>query len=200
MIVNGKHYRTVWFRNGVVRMINQPLLPRRFEIAYFRSHKETADAITSMVTRGAGAIGAAAGYAMAQGILSASKTDFGKDVQEAAEYIRNARPTAQDLFYAVDRVLDSIRDKDPAEARDAAVWEAEAIADENSEACRRIGEIGAELIDDGFRVGTHCNAGWLAFVDWGSLKIRDYLEVPRGQADIVLEGVADNEQLVNVAR
>jgi methylthioribose-1-phosphate isomerase len=168
MIVNGKHYRTVWFRNGVVRMINQPLLPHRFEIAYFRSHRETADAITRMVTRGAGAIGASAGYAMAQGIISASEKDFEKDVQEAAAYIRNARPTAQDLFYAVDRVLDSIKDKPPAEARDAAVQEAESIADENSEACKRIGELGAGLIGDGFRIGTHCNAGWLAFVDWGS--------------------------------
>lgn len=168
MLVDGKHYRTVWFEEGVVRMLNQPLIPHKFEVADFRTYQESADSITNMVVRGAGAIGATAGYAMAQGVLSAGDSVFSEDVEKAAEYIRKARPTAQNLFYAVDRVMKSIQGKPPEEARKAAVAEAEAIASEDAEACRKIGEHGADLIRDGFRIGTHCNAGWLAFVDWGS--------------------------------
>jgi methylthioribose-1-phosphate isomerase len=168
MLVNGKHYRTVWFENGTVNMINQPLVPHRFEVSEFRTYRETSDAITRMVVRGAGAIGAAAGYAMSQGILAASDRDFEHDVREAADYIRKSRPTAQDLFYAVDRVLRATDGKSPREARYSAIREAEAIADDNSEACKNIGILGSKLIKSGCRVATHCNAGWLAFVDWGS--------------------------------
>ena len=168
MLVDGKHYRTVWFEDGVVRMINQPLIPHRFEIADFRDYRETADSITTMVVRGAGAIGATAGYGMAQGVLAAREESFSSDVEKAAEHLRKARPTAQDLFYAVHRVLRATEGKNPEEAREAAVQEAESIASEDAEACKRIGELGAELIKDGYKVCTHCNAGWLAFVDWGS--------------------------------
>ncbi len=168
MLVEGKHYRTVWFEDGVVRMLDQPKIPHSFEISDFRTYRDTADSITNMVVRGAGAIGATAGYAMAQGILSAPDSGFSSAVEDAASYIRKARPTAQDLFYAVDRVMKAIDGKEPEEARRLAVQEAEAIADHDSDACRRIGELGADLIEDGYSIGTHCNAGWLAFVDWGS--------------------------------
>ncbi len=168
MIVNGKHYRTVWFEDGMVKMINQHLIPHRFDVAGFRTYRETADAITDMVVRGAGAIGAAAGYAMAQGMLEAPDDMFKEGIREAAEYIRKARPTAQDLFYAVELVLDAAREKNPPEARAAAARTAETIANDNAEACKSIGVLGADLIKSGYRIGTHCNAGWLAFVDWGS--------------------------------
>ena len=105
MIVNGRHYRTVWFENGTVKMINQPLLPHRFEVFGSRTYRETADSISGMVVRGAGAIGAAAGYGMAQGIMAASDENFQGDIEEAAECLKGARPTAQNPLYAVDRVL-----------------------------------------------------------------------------------------------
>ena len=168
MKVNGKDYRTIWMENGVVKMINQPLLADRFEIYSSEDYKKTAKAIKDMVVRGAGAIGAAAGYAMAQAFLS------GDNVKKASEYIKNTRPTAQNLFYAVDKVLKA---KDKKEA----VKIAEEIADEDSEASRKIGEYGEKLIKDGARILTHCNAGWLAFVDWGTALSPIYAAARKGK-------------------
>ncbi len=155
MLVNGKDYRTVWLENGVVKLINQPLLPDKFEIYSCKNYKETAKAIKTMIVRGAGAIGATAGYAMAQAFL------LNEDVQEAAKMIKNTRPTAQNLFYAVDKVL-------KAKNKEEALQIAEEIANKDSEASRRIGEYGEKLIKDNYKILTHCNAGWLAFVDYGT--------------------------------
>ena len=125
-----------------------------------------------MVVRGAGAIGAAAGYGAAQAALEApaQAPRFAQYIDEAAALLKATRPTAQNLFYAVDRVtrqtLAALPDVQA--ARQAAVAEAEAIAAEDADAGRRIGEWGARLIPDGARVLTHCNAGWLAFTDWGT--------------------------------
>lgn len=168
MLVNGRHYRTVWMENGIVKMINQPLLPHRFEIAEMKNHTETAEAIKTMIVRGAGAIGATAGFGMAQAFLNAPETGFDDFIRKAAETLRN-RPTAQNLFYAINRVLAAAEKEPPIEAkRKAAATEAQKIADEDVESCKRIGEIGEKLLKDGCNISTHCNAGWLAFVDWGS--------------------------------
>jgi methylthioribose-1-phosphate isomerase len=170
MNVNGRPYRTVWMEASVVRMINQPLIPFRFEIADLPTHRDTAVAIRTMIVRGAGAIGAAAGYGMAQVALEApDRAGFMDYVEQGAETLRHTRPTAQDLFYAIERVLDAIRGAGNVKAaREAAVRTAQALADENAEAGAAIGRHGAALITDGARILTHCNAGWLAFVDWGS--------------------------------
>jgi S-methyl-5-thioribose-1-phosphate isomerase len=171
MQVNDKHYRTVWMEGAVVKMIDQPLLPHKFEIAQLPDHKATAEAIANMTVRGAGAIGAAASYAMAQAALEAPDDNdgFKTYVALAADTIRNTRPTAQDLFYAIEKVCEAINSAaSPAEAKVAAVKTAETLADENVRACEEIGRTGAEFIKDGMRILTHCNAGWLAFVDWGS--------------------------------
>jgi methylthioribose-1-phosphate isomerase len=172
MLVNGTHYRTIWREGRVVRMIDQIKLPFRFEIFDAPDHLSTAKAIRDMVTRGAGAIGAAGGYGMAQAALEApaSLAGFRDFVEESAVLLKSTRPTAQNLFYAVDRVLAAARPAlpDVARAREAACAAADAIADEDVEAGRRIGEAGAGLIRDGARVLTHCNAGWLAFTDWGT--------------------------------
>lgn len=172
MKVDGVHYRTVWFEKGALLMIDQPLLPYRFEIVRLPDHRATATAIADMTVRGAGAIGATAAFGMAQGILEAPESDFESYIRDAAITIRATRPTAQNLFYAVERVLRAIespkKSGDLELARDLAVIEAQRIADEDADACRRIGEFGAALIPEGVRISTHCNAGWLAFVDWGS--------------------------------
>lgn len=169
MLVNGRHYRTVWMEDGIVKMINQPLLPHRFEIAEMKNHTETAEAIKTMIVRGAGAIGATAGFGMAQAFLNAPENGFEDYIKKAAETMRSTRPTAQNLFYAVDRVLAAAGKESSVEAKKkAAVSEAQRIADEDAESCKRIGEIGEKLLKDGCNISTHCNAGWLAFVDWGS--------------------------------
>ena len=116
-----------------------------------------------MIVRGAGAIGAAAGFAMAQAALEASDTNYLDSLIVAKIEIENTRPTAQNLFYAVERVF-----KAACISHEQAVKEAMCIADEDSDASRRIGEIGNDLIKDGFNILTHCNAGWLAFVDYGT--------------------------------
>jgi S-methyl-5-thioribose-1-phosphate isomerase len=164
MQVEGKHYRTVWMEGSVVRLIDQPLLPHRFEIADLPDHHATAEAIRIMTVRGAGAIGAAAGYAMAQAALEAPEDTFLEYVRGAADTVRATRPTAQDLFYAVQKVLAAAESA----GRDAALAAAQEIADENAAAGEAIGRIGNELLENGMRILTHCNAGWLAFVDWGS--------------------------------
>ncbi len=172
MRVDGIHYSTIWMEGRTVRMIDQLALPFRFEIFDSPDHASTARAIRDMVVRGAGAIGAAGAYGLAQAALEAppAPQEFAGYVQRAASLIKATRPTAQNLFYAVDRVLAGTLASLPRseKARAAAVDEAQAIASEDAEAGRRIGEVGAALIKDGARVLTHCNAGWLAFTDWGT--------------------------------
>lgn len=169
MRVHDKSYRTVWMEGAVVRMIEQRLLPHRFEVVGCRSYRETAQAIQEMVIRGAGALGAAAGYAMAQAALEAPEERFWPSIEEAARVIRSTRPTARDLFAAVEHVLEATkRAAAPEQARQAAVAAAAAFADENAKAGEAIGRAGAALLRPGMRILTHCNAGWLAFVDWGS--------------------------------
>ncbi len=153
----------------MVKMIDQHKLPHTFEVVACPTHQDTATAIQTMLVRGAGAIGAAAGYAMAQAVLEAPESTFASSIERAASLIRSTRPTAHDLFYAVEQVQQALRcAPTPSQARHAAVRRAEELADENAQAGETIGRVGAVLLREGMRLMTHCNAGWLAFVDWGS--------------------------------
>jgi len=163
MRVGNKEYRTVWMKGKTVYMIEQNLLPFRFKIFQSKEHLQTAHAIKTMIIRGAGAIGAAAGYAMAQAFIEAGENGFQEYIEKARVTIESTRPTAQNLFYAVERVYHAGKT-----SVSAAIKEAEAIADEDACASQQIGIFGNELIKDGFRIETHCNAGWLAFVDYGT--------------------------------
>lgn len=165
MKVGKQHYRTVWLEGSSVFLIEQNLLPFEFKIHESKTYKETCSAIKTMLVRGAGAIGATAGFAMAQAFQE--KVDPAKAKKE----IEATRPTAQNLFYAVERVF---RSKDPAA-------EAQKIADEDAQNCAQIGEIGSELIKDGANIETHCNAGWLAFVDYGSALSPIYIANRKGK-------------------
>ncbi len=187
MHVDGTHYRTVWLEGSAVRMINQPLLPHRFEIVDLPDHRATAVSIKTMVVRGAGAIGATAGYAMAQAALEAPDDGFHAFIAEAAETVRATRPTAQNLFYAVNRVLSAIeaQGSNQQRAREAAVAEATDIAADDAACCEAIGRHGAPLLKDGARISTHCNAGWLAFVDWGSALSPIYVAARQGRKPFV---------------
>lgn len=169
MKVEGKEYRAVWMEGRDVVVINQPLLPHRFEILRLKNHQQTANAIKTMIIRGAGTIGATAGYGFAQAWLE------GADLDAAYETLVTTRPTAADLKHALDRIR--------ANATNAmeAVAEAEAIADEYVERAKKIAKAGLPLIKNGSRVLTHCNAGWLALEDWGSATAPVYLAHRKGR-------------------
>lgn len=172
MFVDGKHYRTVWFENDSVKMINQLLLPHRFEIAEIHTYQETIEAIKNMTVRGAPAIGAAGAYGMvlaANQFSELSYSVFSEQIKKAADSLKNARPTAKDLSYGVGRVYEKISEaKNIHEAWKEALIEAGKFADESAKECELIGVYGAPLMEDGTKVLTHCNAGWLATVDWGT--------------------------------
>ena len=169
MRVNGVHYSTIWMEDSTIHMINQPLLPHRFEIIEVNNLEALKDAINNMTIRGAGAIGAAGAYGIAQSALKSSDEDLFECIEMAANELRNTRPTAQNLFTAIDMMLDEVRGEEyPRKARMKSVEAAKRYAEMDALACKRIGEYGATLLKDGVRISTHCNAGWLAFVDWGT--------------------------------
>lgn len=157
MKVGNTHYKTLWLEGSMVYMIDQTLLPFDFKIKSCKTSAETCEAIKNMTVRGAGAIGAAAGFAMAQAFME------GLHPEKARERIRATRPTARDLFYAVDKVFEAGK-----LSIDSAIAKAQRLACANEEAAKRIGINGAPLIKEDAHVLTHCNAGWLGFVDYGS--------------------------------
>ena len=173
MNVRGQHYRTIWPKIGddrVIQLIDQRFLPHQFVIEEVRTVEEMAAAIREMHVRGAGLIGAAAGYGM-------YLATFENDLMAAAEKLKATRPTAVNLAWAIERQLCDIgAAKTDEEKRRIAFQTAQKIADEDAEHCRRIGEHGVELIrrlsekkgGTPVNILTHCNAGWLAFVDHGS--------------------------------
>lgn len=163
MKVGDKSYVTVWLEEREVCMIDQTQLPYRFEIYRAKDHMQTCKAIKTMVVRGAGAIGAAAGYAMAQACLEAPMKKYREYISAARRDIEATRPTAQNLFYATEAVFES-----GLSSAGEAVKKARALAEENIREGEKIGEYGNSLINDGSQIETHCNAGWLAFVDHGS--------------------------------
>ncbi|MFM1768084.1 MAG: hypothetical protein RJA22_613 [Verrucomicrobiota bacterium] len=166
--------RTVCFeaRTNRVRLIEQRLLPHRFALVDTRDFRETAAAIRDMVVRGAGAIGATAAYGLAQGARAFRGTDlrrFERQVERVFAALAGARPTAVDPVNAMRAVRRRMAEGATVAARQALALEAaEAFAEEDVAHCRAIGRHGAPLIRPGMRILTHCNAGWLAFVDVGS--------------------------------
>ena len=151
-----------------VVVINQPLLPHRFALLRLKNHRQTAEAIRNMTIRGAGTIGATAGYGMAQAFLE------GADLNKAYRLLLETRPTAVDLKHAIDRVR-------ACPDATAAVAEAERITLEYVARGEQIAKVGLPLIKSGSRVLTHCNAGWLALVEWGSAPAPVYLAHRKGR-------------------
>lgn len=149
--------RTVWLEGDVVKLLDQRYLPHEVRILSARNYEDIARAIEDMAVRGAPAIGATAAYSLAQASLQ------GYDLEKVAGRLRRTRPTGQDLFHAIAYVLGAVQ------AGTSAVEAAEAYASENAERCRRIGVHGARLIREGSEVLTHCNAGALATVDYGTI-------------------------------
>ena len=151
-----KDIRAVWFEDDKVMMIDQRELPGRIVLVGFDDYLDVAEAIRNMTTRGAPSIGATAAYGMC---LAALK---GCDLDKAAADIKAARPTAYDLFYAVDQMYDRLKSgADPVKAADE-------YAQTTVDKCAAIGRFGGQLVKDGMRLMTHCNAGALATVDVGT--------------------------------
>jgi methylthioribose-1-phosphate isomerase len=189
VILNGKsrHHRTVAFdaaRNSVL-LIEQRLLPHEFKIVATGNFRETAAAITDMIVRGAGAIGATAAYGLAQGARAFRGRDpekFSRHVDTVYRTLAAARPTAVDPVNAMNGVrLAMSAGETVAEQQELALAAAGAFADEDVRHCAEIGQHGAGLIRDGMNVLTHCNAGWLAFVDIGSATAPLYAAQEKGR-------------------
>ena len=167
-------HRTVTFdaRRNTIRLIEQRLLPHQFKVIATRDFKETARAIQEMVVRGAGAIGATAAYGLAQGARAFRGDDrakFSRQVETVYQTLKAARPTAVDPVNAMNQVRVHMKaGKTVAEQQALALAAAEEFANEDVAHCEAIGRHGAPLIGEGMHVLTHCNAGWLAFVDIGS--------------------------------
>jgi methylthioribose-1-phosphate isomerase len=186
------HYRTVSFdaEANSVRLIEQRLLPHDFKIVATRDFTRTASAISDMVVRGAGAIGATAAYGLAQGIRAFQGRDlrkFNLHLQTVYRTLKNARPTAVDPVNAMDQVRRAMARGRTVEERQAlALAAAEEFANEDVRHCMEIGSHGRHLIRDGMNVLTHCNAGWLAFVDYGSATAPLYAAQEQGREFQVL--------------
>lgn len=179
MNVKGQHYRTIWLEDDrTVQLIDQRHLPHRFVIEDLQTVDAMAAAIKEMHLRGAGLIGAAAGFGMYLAALeNAESSNFMEKMQIAGEKLKATRPTAVNLEWAVNRQLATLRIADTKSERiDILRKTAQAIADEDALACKNIGQHGIALIEsiskkksgEAVNILTHCNAGWLAFVDYGS--------------------------------
>ena len=181
------HFRTVTFdtRNNSVRLIEQRLLPHEFKIIGTKDFRETARAITDMIVRGAGAIGATAAYGLAQGALAFRGGDlkkFSRHIATVYQTLADARPTAVDPVNAMNDVRQKMASgKTVAERQSLALAAAEEFANEDVHHCQAIGQHGAKLIRNGMKVLTHCNAGWLAFVDIGTATAPMYAAQAQGK-------------------
>ena len=176
MKIAGRHYRTIWPVEGgrAVEVIDQTKLPHRFETKRLSSAVECAEAIKTMVVRGAPLIGATAAYGVA--LAMRDNADDGA-LDHAYDMLLATRPTAINLKWALDRMRERLRNRHFAERYQLALTEAAAICDEDVETNKSIGEHGLRLIAETHKhkkrgapvhVLTHCNAGWLACVDWGT--------------------------------
>ena len=170
MQINGTQYRSLWFEDDCLCMIDQNKLPFEFSIVRLESYQQVAEVIRQMTVRGAPAIGAAGAYGLALAAREAPEASFRSYIREARDLLASTRPTAIDLYNALETVYDEVLKFIPnyEHARQVALLSAEEFARDSAAECLALGEHGASLIEDGDRILTHCNAGALATVDWGT--------------------------------
>lgn len=193
MNVNGKNYRTIWLKEDddtIISIIDQRYLPHQFITENLSSVKEAVDAIKDMHVRGAGLIGATAGYGMYLAAMEAGNKNFFDDhLNACAAALKASRPTAVNLEWAVNIQLKAIgKATSQNEKIKIAKETAVAIANEDAASCKKIGEHGVKLIEqlaekkkrEAVNILTHCNAGWLAFVDHGSATAPMYEAFEKG--------------------
>ena len=172
MKINGKEYRTIWFENNVVKIIDQTKLPHQFIIKDLKKVKDAINAIKVMEVRGAPLIGGTAAYGIALAVQENNDPEF---IRKSAEELIQSRPTAINLKWAVDRMISKLSGINSDQILDIALTEAKEICDEDEKFCENIGINGLKIIEeiynkkkDTVNILTHCNAGWLATVDHGT--------------------------------
>ena len=172
MKIGGKSYRTIWFENNVVKIIDQTKLPHQFIIKDLKTVKDSINAIKTMEVRGAPLIGATAAYGL---VLSINENNDLSFLKQSSEQLINSRPTAINLKWAVDRMMKKLSGVNNKDILNIALEEAKAIAEEDVGFCKNIGLNGLKIIEeianikkDTVNILTHCNAGWLATIDWGT--------------------------------
>ena len=172
MKIEGKNYKTIWFEDNKVKIIDQTKLPHKFLIKELKTCDDAVVAIKSMEVRGAPLIGATAAYGLVLSIIENNDLDF---LKKSSEYLINSRPTAINLKGAVDRMMKKLLVAEKNEILNLAITEAKNICDEDEKFCNEIGLNGLTLIEEIFKkknkavnILTHCNAGWLATINWGT--------------------------------
>ena len=172
MRINGKKYRTIWYENNVVKIIDQTKLPHQFIIKNLNTVEDAINAIKIMEVRGAPLIGATAAYGLVLAILESNDQSF---LKKSTEDLIKSRPTAINLKWAVDRMMNKISGVNSAKILDIALNEAKEICNEDINFCENIGLEGLKIISKIYNqkkktvnILTHCNAGWLATINWGT--------------------------------
>ena len=174
MRIEGKEYRTIWFeeKDQVVKIIDQTKLPHKFIIKDLKTAKDAINAIKTMEVRGAPLIGATAAYGIVLAIIENNNHDF---IKKSSEDLIKSRPTAINLKWAVDRMIKKLSGVNHNEVLKVALEEAKLICEEDVKFCENIGLNGLKIIEeiynkkkDTVNILTHCNAGWLATIDWGT--------------------------------
>ena len=172
MRIEGKEYTTIWFENNIVKIIDQTKLPHQFIIKDLKIVKDAINAIKVMEVRGAPLIGATAAYGLVLSIIENNDQSF---LKKSAENLIEARPTAINLKWAVDRMMNKLSGVNSDKILDIALNEAKEICKEDVKFCENIGLNGLKIIEeiyskkkDTINILTHCNAGWLATINWGT--------------------------------
>tara|TARA_X000000368_G_C22982730_1_gene690677 strand:+ start:50 stop:1117 length:1068 start_codon:yes stop_codon:yes gene_type:complete len=171
MKIEGKEYRTIWFENNEVRIIDQTQLPHKFTIKSLKTVKEAINAIKKMEVRGAPLIGATAAYGLVLSIIEKNDLSF---LKKSSEDLISSRPTAINLKWSVDRMMKKLSGVNDKNILKIALEEAKSIVEEDVRFCKNIGLNGLKIIEDiannkeTVNILTHCNAGWLATIDWGT--------------------------------
>ena len=172
MKIEGKEYRTIWFENNVVKIIDQTKLPHQFIIKDLKTVKDAINAIKVMEVRGAPLIGGTAAYGIALAVQENNDREF---IKKSAEELIQSRPTAINLKWAVDRMISKLSGINSDQILDIALTEAKEICGEDEKFCENIGINGLKIIEeiynkkkDTINILTHCNAGWLATINWGT--------------------------------
>ena len=172
MRIEGKEYRTIWFENNIVKIIDQTKLPHQFVIKELKTVNDAINAIKTMEVRGAPLIGATAAYGLVLAIIEKNDQSF---LKKSVNHLIESRPTAINLKWAVDRMMSKLSGFNKNQILDVALNEAKEICDEDEKFCENIGINGVKLIEeiynkkkDTINILTHCNAGWLATINWGT--------------------------------
>ena len=172
MKIEGKDYRTIWFENNVVKIIDQTKLPYQFIIKDLKTINDAINAIKIMEVRGAPLIGATAAYGLVLAIIESSEQSF---LKKSAANLISSRPTAINLKWAVDRMMKKLSGVSSDKILETAKNEAKEICEEDIKFCENIGLNGLKIIEEIYKkkkdtvnILTHCNAGWLATINWGT--------------------------------